>query len=89
MGTIVFGKLESGLIAKGQTLLLMPNRMSVQILNCWVNDNETDQIYAGDSFQLKIKGVEDTEIMPGFVLCTPETACPFGRIFDAEVSQLL
>uniref|UniRef100_A0A914HL37 Translation elongation factor EFTu/EF1A C-terminal domain-containing protein n=1 Tax=Globodera rostochiensis TaxID=31243 RepID=A0A914HL37_GLORO len=85
MGTIVFGKLESGVILKGQTLVLMPNRVPVQILNCWVNDTETDQLYAGDSFQLKIKGVEDTEIMPGFVLCTTESSCPVGRVFDAEV----
>ncbi|KAL3101238.1 hypothetical protein niasHT_027994 [Heterodera trifolii] len=85
MGTVVFGKLESGSISKGQTLTLMPNRVSVQVLNCFVNDVETELVYAGDSFQLKIKGVEDTEIMPGFVLCTSDSPCPIGRIFDAEV----
>ena len=85
MGTIVFGKLESGVISKGQNLLLLPNRVSVQVIGCWVNDVEIDQVYAGDSFQLKLKGVEDTDIMPGFVLCSPENPCPFGRIFDAEV----
>ena len=85
MGTIVVGKLESGMITKGQTMLMMPNRIQVQVLSCMVNDNETEQVFAGDSFQLKLKGVEDTDIMSGFVLCTPEKPCPVGKVFDAEV----
>lgn len=85
MGTIVAGKLESGSITKGQTMLLMPNRVSIQVLSCLVNDVETEQVFAGDSFQLKLKGVEDTDIMPGFVLCALDKPCPVGRIFDAEV----
>jgi len=85
MGTIVVGKLESGMITKGQQMLLMPNRVPVQVLSCHVNETETDQVYAGDSFQLKLKGVEDTDIMSGFVLCSTDKPCPVGRIFDAEV----
>jgi peptide chain release factor subunit 3 len=85
MGTIVSGKLESGIITKGQNMLLMPNRVPVQVLTCMVNDNETEQVCAGDNFQLKLKGVEDTDIQPGFVLCVPEKPCSVGRIFDAEV----
>ncbi|KAL7073267.1 hypothetical protein ACQ4LE_007170 [Meloidogyne hapla] len=85
MGTIIVGKLESGMITKGQQMLLMPNRMPVQVLSCHVNETETDQVYAGDSFQLKLKGVEDTDIMSGFVLCSTDRPCPVGRVFDAEV----
>jgi len=85
MGKIVVGKLESGMITKGQQMLLMPNRVPVQVLSCHVNETETDQVYAGDSFQLKLKGVEDTDIMSGFVLCSTDKPCPVGRIFDAEV----
>lgn len=33
MGTIVLGKVESGTVAKGATLTLMPNKASVQVPN--------------------------------------------------------
>lgn len=85
MGTIVIGKLESGIIVKGQNIVLMPNRTTVQVLQCCVNDLETDQVYAGDNIKLKLKGVEDSDILPGFVICSPESLCRVGRIFDAEV----
>lgn len=29
MGTIIIGKMESGVVAKGQTLTVMPNRVSL------------------------------------------------------------
>lgn len=87
MGTIVVGKLESGMISRGQTMMMMPNRVSIQVVSCLINDNETEQVFAGDSFQLKLKGIEDTDIMPGFILCTPDRPCPVGRIFDAEVGD--
>ena len=85
MGTIINGKLESGVIVKGQNAVLMPNRTTVQVLQCSVNDAETDQVYAGDNIKLKLKGVEESDILSGFVLCSPESVCRVARIFDAEV----
>jgi translation elongation factor EF-1alpha len=39
MGTIIFGKLESGKIHKGQSLLLMPNKVqcSLHSEDYWCN----------------------------------------------------
>lgn len=85
MGTIVMGKMESGVVVKGQNLLLMPNRTIVQVLQCWCDEDEVDQVVAGDSVKLKLKGVEEADILSGFVLCSPESPCRVGRIFDAEV----
>ena len=55
------------------------------MLNCSVNDSETEQVFAGDNIKLKLKGVEDADIMPGFVLCSLDSPCPIARVFDAEV----
>lgn len=85
MGTVIIGKLESGVIQKGQYATVMPNRTQVQVLQCWTNDAETEQVYSGDNIKLKLKGVEESDIMPGFVLCSQELPCKVGRIFDAEV----
>lgn len=43
---------------------------------------------SGDNVKLKLKGVEDNDILPGFVLCSPDAVCHVGRVFDAEVRFL-
>ena len=85
MGTIVIGKIESGVIVKGQNLLLMPNKVPVQVLQCWNDEDEIDEVVAGDSVKLKLKGVEEADILSGFILCSPEAPCRVGKVFDAEV----
>lgn len=47
-----------------------------------------DEVAAGDNVKLKIKGVEENEIMSGFVICSPEHPCRVGKIFDGEVMIL-
>ncbi|VDN22513.1 unnamed protein product [Gongylonema pulchrum] len=85
MGTIIIGKVQSGIVVKGQTLTVMPNRSSVQVIQLWSDDVETDKIVSGDNVKLKLKGIEDADILPGFVLCSPDALCHVGRVFDAEV----
>uniref|UniRef100_A0A1I8A3M8 Tr-type G domain-containing protein n=1 Tax=Steinernema glaseri TaxID=37863 RepID=A0A1I8A3M8_9BILA len=85
MGTIVIGKMESGVIEKGQTMVLMPNKTPVQIIQCWSDDVEADRVVSGDNVKLKLKNVEESEIQSGFILCSPDGPCSVGRVFDAEV----
>lgn len=84
MGTVVIGKMESGLVNKGMNLLMMPNRVPVQVIQCWCDEDEVDQVVAGDSAKLKLKGIEEPDILSGFVVCSPDKPCKVGRIFDAE-----
>uniref|UniRef100_A0A8R1TMC4 Tr-type G domain-containing protein n=1 Tax=Onchocerca volvulus TaxID=6282 RepID=A0A8R1TMC4_ONCVO len=85
MGTIIIGKMESGVVIKGQTLTVMPNRTSIQVIQLWSDDVEVDKVVSGDNVKLKLKGIEDNDILPGFVLCSPDALCHVGRVFDAEV----
>ncbi|KAK0409891.1 hypothetical protein QR680_004821 [Steinernema hermaphroditum] len=85
MGTIIIGKMEAGVIEKGQTMVLMPNKTPVQIIQCWSDDVETDKVVSGDNVKLKLKNIEESEIQPGFILCSPDGPCSVGRVFDAEV----
>lgn len=85
MGTIIIGKMESGVVVKGQTLTVMPNRTSIQVIQLWSDDVEVDKVVSGDNVKLKLKGIEDNDILPGFVLCSPDALCHVGRVFDAEV----
>uniref|UniRef100_A0A0N5C1M4 Tr-type G domain-containing protein n=1 Tax=Strongyloides papillosus TaxID=174720 RepID=A0A0N5C1M4_STREA len=85
MGTMIIGKMESGVIAKGQNMVLMPNKTPVQILQCLSDDIESDMVVSGNNVKLKLKGVEEGDVLPGFVICSPDSLCSTGRIFDAEV----
>uniref|UniRef100_A0A915L2T3 Tr-type G domain-containing protein n=1 Tax=Romanomermis culicivorax TaxID=13658 RepID=A0A915L2T3_ROMCU len=84
MGTVVMGKVESGVVTRGQNLLLMPNKTLVQALQLWSDDDETDEIGPGENVKIKLKGVEEDAIMSGFVLCSVDNYCKVGRVFDAQ-----
>ncbi|XP_052772623.1 eukaryotic peptide chain release factor GTP-binding subunit ERF3A-like [Mya arenaria] len=85
MGTILIGKVESGICAKNQTCLLMPNRCSVKIMQLWSYDEETDEVHPGENVKLKVSGIEEEDISPGFVICAPDAPCRTGRTFDAKI----
>ena len=88
MGTVVLGKVESGTVTNGARLLLMPNRKQVEVLQLWTDEDEVDQISAGQSVKVKLKGIEEEEVTPGFVLCDPSAPCSVARVFDAQVAVL-
>ncbi|KXJ26621.1 eukaryotic peptide chain release factor GTP-binding subunit ERF3A [Exaiptasia diaphana] len=85
MGTIILGKVESGRINKGQSLILMPNKVNVEILTVIYDDEEMNNAKAGDNVKLRLKGVEEEDVSPGFVLCSPDSLCHTVRTFDAQV----
>ncbi|XP_051824877.1 eukaryotic peptide chain release factor GTP-binding subunit ERF3A-like [Antechinus flavipes] len=85
MGTVVLGKLESGSICKGQQLVMMPNKHTVEVLGILSDDVETDSAAPGENLKIRLKGIEEEEILPGFILCDPKNLCHFGRTFDAQI----
>ncbi|XP_062330055.1 eukaryotic peptide chain release factor GTP-binding subunit ERF3A isoform X3 [Osmerus eperlanus] len=85
MGTVVLGKLESGSISKAQQLIMMPNRHTVEVLSLLSDDVETDDATPGENLKLRLKGIEEEEILPGFILCNAENLCHSGRTFDAQI----
>lgn len=85
MGTVILGKLESGSISKAQQLVMMPNRHTVEVLSLLSDDVETDDAAPGENLKLRLKGIEEEEILPGFILCNPDNLCHSGRTFDAQI----
>ncbi|KAK1164898.1 eukaryotic peptide chain release factor GTP-binding subunit ERF3A [Acipenser oxyrinchus oxyrinchus] len=85
MGTVVLGKLESGSISKAQQLVMMPNKHTVEVLSLLSDDVETDDASPGENLKLRLKGIEEEEILPGFILCNAENLCHSGRTFDAQI----
>jgi len=88
MGTVVIGKVESGAMRKGDNLIVMPNRVDVKVDQIWSDDIEVTEVCSGENIKAKLKGIEETDVTPGFVLCDPTNPIKTGRVFDAQVVML-
>jgi len=84
-GTIVLGKVESGSCRRNDTMVLMPNKVQVTLDVLWRNEDEVSSVHCGENVRAKLRGIEEADIMPGFVLCDPISPCKTGRIFDGQV----
>lgn len=58
---------------------------TVEVLSLLSDDVETDDAAPGENLKLRLKGIEEEEILPGFILCSPDNLCHSGRTFDAQV----
>ena len=89
MGTYVVGKLESGKMKKGDSLILMPNKTSVEVLAIFSEvDEEIPAAVSGDNVRVKLKGVELEDVQPGFVLTDPQDPVHVVRRFEAQLAIL-
>jgi len=89
MGTIVVGKLESGHIRKGDSLMLMPNKNLVEVAAIYNEmEDEITSAFSGDNVRIRLRGVEDEDISPGFVLTSPQKPVHAVRQFEAQLAIL-
>ena len=86
MGTVVQGKIESGHVKKGQTVLVMPNKRSAEVTAVFQEDNEVATAYTGDNVRLRLKGVEEEDVMRGFVLCQRSKPVHCVTAFEAQLA---
>lgn len=85
MGTVLMGKVESGTARKGINLLVMPNRTQVSVDQLWSDDEEVTAVGPGENVKIKVKGIEEEDVSPGFVLCDASNPIKTGKVFDAQV----
>lgn len=85
MGTVVMGKVEAGSVKKGQSLLVMPNRTQVSVDQMWSDEEEVTAAGSGENVKIKLKGIEEEDVSPGFVVCDASMPIKTGKIFDAQV----
>ena len=86
MGTIVLGKLQSGLIKKGAKLIICPIDMKCTVMDIEKHGEPAEFCEPGDNVKIKLTGIEDAEqIESGFMLCPEKFPIPYTTVFDAEV----
>ncbi|KAI8913112.1 P-loop containing nucleoside triphosphate hydrolase protein [Powellomyces hirtus] len=88
MGTVVTGKIDSGRVRKGQRVLLMPNKQKCEISAIMREDQEYDVARSGDNVRLRLRGVEEEDIMQGFVLCHPKAPVHAVTSFQAQLAVI-
>jgi len=89
MGTLVEGKIESGVVKKQMSLVMMPNRDKVEVAAVYgETEEETNAGQCGDQVRLRLRGIEEEDILPGFVLCSPKRLVHCVTAFEAQIRVL-
>ncbi|CAD6449367.1 9e67b3ae-8bb0-452b-be19-1a4a8df06eda [Sclerotinia trifoliorum] len=89
MGTLVEGKIESGVVKKGMNLVMMPNKEKVEVMVAYgETEEEIPAGQCGDQIRLRLRGIEEEDILPGFVLCSPKRLVHCVTTFEAQIRVL-
>jgi len=89
MGTMIEGKIESGILKKGTSYLMMPNRESISISALYgETEDEIEHATCGEQVRLRLRGIEEEDILPGFVLCSPKRPVHCVSAFEAQIVLL-
>ncbi|KAH7157677.1 putative translation release factor erf3 [Dactylonectria estremocensis] len=89
MGTVVEGKIEAGVVKKSMGLIMMPNKQNVEAAAVYGEQEEEVQFaQCGDQVRIRLKGIEEEDILPGFVLCSPKRLVHTVAEFEAQIRIL-
>lgn len=89
MGTVVEGRIESGVIKKNGTYLMMPNKEEVSVAALYgETEDEIQTASCGDQVRIRLRGIEEEDILPGFVLCSPKRPVHCVSAFEAKIRIL-
>lgn len=89
MGTIVVGKIESGRVRKGMSVLVMPNKTPVEVTAIYNEmEDEVDGAICGDNVRVRLRGVEEEDVLVGFVLCDAKRPVKNVTHFEAQLAIL-
>ncbi|KAG5950031.1 translation termination factor GTPase eRF3 [Claviceps sorghi] len=89
MGTMCDGKIEAGVVKKGMSLVLMPRKQPVEVSALYgEQEDEVPILQCGDQVRMRLKGVEEEDLLPGFVLCSPKRLVHCVAEFEAQIRIL-
>ncbi|KAF4991394.1 hypothetical protein FGRMN_7853 [Fusarium graminum] len=89
LGTMVEGKIEAGVVKKGMSMVMMPNKTTVEAAAVYgEQEDEVQLAQCGDQVRIRLKGIEEDDILPGFVLCSPKRLVHTVVEFEAQIRIL-
>jgi peptide chain release factor subunit 3 len=69
-GTIVMGKVESGVIRPGMKVTVMPTQIKYKVDEVWANEDPVSAARPGENVLVKLNGAKMEDVRKGFVICT-------------------
>ncbi|KAL3375269.1 hypothetical protein AABB24_006649 [Solanum stoloniferum] len=88
LGTVVMGKTESGSICEGDSLLMMPNKAVVKVPALFCDEDRVRYADLGENVRVRLSGIEEENILSGFVLCSVANPIPAVTEFVAQLQIL-
>jgi peptide chain release factor subunit 3 len=65
---------------------MMPNREKITISTLYgETEDEIEAAQAGEQVRIRVRGVEEEDILPGFVLCAPKRPVHCVSKFEAQI----
>ncbi|CAA0829436.1 Translation elongation factor EF1A/initiation factor IF2gamma family protein [Striga hermonthica] len=88
MGTVVMGKIESGSVREGDNLMIMPNKVPVKVLAIFCDEDKVRRAGPGENLRVRVSGIEEEDIVAGFVLSSVANPIPAVSEFVAHLQIL-
>ncbi|CAH0052924.1 unnamed protein product [Clonostachys solani] len=89
LGTMIDGKVEAGVLKKGMSLIMMPRKDKVEVSAVYgEQEDEIPIAQCGDQVRIRLKGIEEEDILPGFVICSPKRLVHNVAEFEAQIRIL-
>lgn len=84
-GFCVAGRIENGMISKGDKVLLCPTKEMAEVRNISINELTSNVAFAGDQVSVTLSGVDMQNVSVGFVLSDPIQQVPVTTRFEARI----
>jgi peptide chain release factor subunit 3 len=84
----IYGKIESGKIAIGDKLMLLPSKKEFTVDGLVVETKEMTNVYNGDNVHIRVKNLEEHEVTKGNVITIPNTNLSCANYFLAQIKIL-
>ncbi|XP_071713425.1 uncharacterized protein [Rutidosis leptorrhynchoides] len=88
LGTVVMGKVESGSVREGNSLLIMPNKVQVKVVAIFIDEDKVTSAGPCENLRVRISGIDEEDIRSGFVLSSLEEPIAAVHEFVAELQLL-
>jgi len=86
---VVLGKVESGQITKGDTLVIVPNKVQVEVLGLFTSETTAVKTAkAGENVRVLIKGIDEENVHRGYLLSDKTKPVACQAKFEAQLAIL-
>lgn len=84
----IYGKVESGSIAVGEKLQILPGRKEALVDGISIESTEFEKCYPADNVHLRVRGIDESDVHTGYVATSIPTTLRPVEFFQARVSIL-